>query len=340
MRVVIIGGGFAGIAAKCKYPKESILIDKSDRFLLTPKLIDTIAYGENSTHYRKPDVLAEVVNVNFREKKVITDMGDISYDKLIIALGYSQDLSKIKGAKDHVMKLETFNDALKIREEIVKAKSLIAIGGGDLGVEVIGSTVELLSRFKRMKKERIMLINRGHRILPHMPEQISLRAERILSQLGVELVLNASVEEIRGKTVITDKGEFSADHVFYAGGIKGSDFLEKLKLSLKNGKMEVNEDLSSVDYKDVYGAGACASTFYPSNADVSMQSGIHAITNAIEGRDDKFKPRALADVVDIDSNFMGVFLGSPIVGFPAKLLKTIAFVNVYYKINRVNLLTR
>jgi len=100
--------------------------------------------------------------------------------------------------------------------------------------------------------------------------------------------------------------------------------------------MEVNEDLSSVDYKDVYGAGACASTFYPSTAQISMQAGVHAITNAIESREDKFRPKSLADVVDIDNNFMGVFMGSPIMGSFAKILKTIALTNVYYKINMVN----
>ncbi|ARM74789.1 NAD(P)/FAD-dependent oxidoreductase [Acidianus manzaensis] len=335
MRTVIIGGGFAGISAKCKYP-DSILIDKNEYFLMTPKLVDTIANGESSLFYRKPDVNAEVLNINFQEKKIITNKGNISYDKLIIALGYSQDLSKIKGAKDHVMKLETFEDAMKIRNEIEKANTLIVIGGGDLGVEVIGSTVELLSKIKRKGKERVVLINRGPRILPHMPEKISLEAERILTELGVELILNVSVEEIRGKTVITNKGDFSGDHIFYAGGIKGPDFLSKLKISLKNEKIEVNEDLSSVDYKDVYGAGACASIFYPSTAEVSMQSGVHAITNAVEGRDDKFEPKPLADVVDIDNNFMGVFMGFPIIGSYAKILKSLALINVYYKINKVN----
>ncbi|AWR96309.1 NAD(P)/FAD-dependent oxidoreductase [Acidianus sulfidivorans JP7] len=334
-RIVILGGGFAGIAAKCKYPN-SILIDKSEYLLMTPKLVDTIANGENSLVYRKPDILAEVMDIKFNEKKIITNKGDINYDKLIIALGYSQDLSKIKGAKDHVMKLENFDDAIKIMSEIEKANSLIVIGGGDLGVEVLGSTVELLSKIKRKGKEKVILLNRGNRILPHMPEQISLEAEKILTELGVELILNSSVEEIKGKTVVTNKGEFSADHIFYAGGIKGPNFFNNLKLSLKNGKMEVNEDLSSVDYKDVYGAGACASTFYPSNAEVSMQSGVQAILNAVEGREDKFKPKPLADIVDVDNNFMGVFMGFPVKGTFAKLLKNIALANVYYKIDRIN----
>jgi len=219
MRVIIIGGGFAGISAKSKYP-DAILIDKSEYFLMTPELVDTIANGKSAIYYRKPDVKAEVLKVNFNEKKIITDKGNITYDKLIIALGYSQDLSKIKGAKEHVMKLETFDDALKIREEMERAKTLIVIGGGDLGVEVLGATIELLSKVSRKNKERLILINRGKRILPHMAEEISLMAERILSEVGVELILGASVEEIKGKTVVTDKGEFSADHFFMLEGLK------------------------------------------------------------------------------------------------------------------------
>ncbi|AAK43064.1 NAD(P)/FAD-dependent oxidoreductase [Saccharolobus solfataricus] len=335
MRVVIVGGGFAGIAAKSKYPN-AILIDRSEYFLMTPKIVHTLADGESALVYRKPDIVAEVVNIKFNEKKIITNKGEISYDKLIISLGYSQDLSKIKGANEHVMKLESFEDAIKMHNEIEKARTLIVIGGGDLGVEVVGSTIELVSKIKRKGKERVILINRGARILPHMPPQISLKAENILAELGVEVILDASVEEIRGKTVITSKGEFSGDHIFYAGGIKGSNFLTNLKLSLKDGKINVNEDLSSVDYKDVYGAGVCASTFYPSNAEISMQSGVHAILNAIEGRDEKFKPMPLGDIVDIDNNFMGVFMGLPVRGNFAKLLKRIALAKVYYTINKVN----
>ncbi len=336
MRIVILGGGFAGIAAKCAY-EEAILIDKQDSFLLTPKLVDTIAKGESAIFYRKPDIKAEVLKINFKEKKVITTLGEINYDKLIVALGYEQDLSKIKGAQNHVMKLESFNDAIKIREEVDKAKSLIVIGGGDLGIELIGSTIELLGKIKR--KEKMILINRGNRILPHMPDEISLYAEKILSNLGVELILGAEVNEIRGKEVITNKGTFSADHIFYAGGIKGPNILNSLGFTTKNSKMVVNEDLSSVDYKDVYGAGACASLKYPSNAEVSMQSGVHAIRNALNGNEEKFTPRSLADIVDVDNNFMGVFLGTPVKDSFARLLKSLALTNVLYKINRVNFLT-
>ncbi|MBB5254979.1 NAD(P)/FAD-dependent oxidoreductase [Sulfurisphaera ohwakuensis] len=333
MRIVILGGGFAGIAAKSVY-KDAILIDKDDKFLLTPRLVDTIAKGDSALFYRKPDIQAEVLKINFREKKVITNKGEIPYDKLIVALGYKQDLTKIKGAKDHVMKLESFEDALKIREEIRKAKSLIVIGGGDLGIELIGSTIELLGKIKG--KEKITLINRGKRILPHMPEEISLTAEKILTELGVELLLDTSVEEIKGKQVITNQGTFSADHIFYAGGIRGPDILNSLGFTTENYKMVVNDDLSSVDYKDVYGAGACASLKYPSNAEVSMQSGVHAINNALTGSEEKFKPKQLADVVEIDNNFLGIFMGIPIRGSVARLLKSFALTRVLYKINRIN----
>ncbi|AWR93239.1 NAD(P)/FAD-dependent oxidoreductase [Acidianus brierleyi] len=335
MRIVILGGGFAGIAAKCAY-ENSILIDKEDKFLLTPKLVDTIAKGESALFYRRPDIKAEVLKINFKDKKITTTKGEINYDKLIVALGYQQDLTRIKGAQDHVMKLENFEDALKIREEINKAKSLIVIGGGDLGVEVIGSTIELLGKIKG--KERIILINRGKRVLPHMPEEISLYAEKILTELGIELFLDTAVNEIKGKEVNTTQGTFSADHIFYAGGIRGPNILNSLGFTTKNYKMEVNDDLSSVDYKDVYGAGACASLKYPSNAEVSMQSGVHAIYNALNDSEEKFNPKSLADVVEINNSFLGVFMGMPIKGSFARLLKSLALANVLYKINKINFL--
>jgi NADH dehydrogenase len=336
MRVVILGGGFAGVAAKVYYPK-AILIDRWDYFLMTPKLSDFIARGDRAAFPRRPDLRASVLNVDFRGKRVITDKGEVSYDRLVIALGYRQDLSRIKGAEEHVMKLESLEDAMKVREEVGRARRMIVIGGGDLGVEVVGSTVELLSRVRG--KERITLINRGPRVLPHMPPEISLMAEDALRKLGVEIVDNAEVEEIRGKVVETNRGEFAGDHIFFAGGIGGPSILKSMGLTTKDSKMVVNEDLSSVDHSDVYGAGACTSLSFPSNAQVSMQSGVHAVRNTITGNGEKFRPKSLADVVEVSGQFVGVFMGSTVTGGAASLLKAVALTNVFYKVKTVNFLS-
>ena len=167
-RVVILGAGFAGISAKLYYPK-SILIDSSDKFFLTPRSIDLIEGKETISSVlipRKVDVLAEVRSIDFRNKRVITSAGDIKYDKLIISLGFSQDLVKIRGAEKYALKYESIYDVLNLKERLKSSKRVVIIGGGALGVELAGV-------IGKSREKEVYIIEAESRLLPVFNEELS-----------------------------------------------------------------------------------------------------------------------------------------------------------------------
>jgi NADH dehydrogenase len=112
VRTIILGAGFAGISAKLAYP-EAILIDEKDYITITPRLIEVIERDLPISYalmQRKVDLKAKIIGVDFKDKVVKTTEGNIKFDKLIVALGYEQDISKIKGAEKHALKFFSLKD--------------------------------------------------------------------------------------------------------------------------------------------------------------------------------------------------------------------------------------
>ncbi|BCU67604.1 FAD-dependent oxidoreductase [Sulfolobales archaeon HS-7] len=334
MKIAILGGGFAGISAKLNL-KNALLIDESDFFTVTPKLTDVIS-GEDpklSKLFRRVDIRAKVREIDLRSKEILTTDGKLTYDKLIIAMGYKQNVNRIKGG-DKLLRLETTEDALKFKEEISKSRSICVIGGGDLGVEVIGSTVELVSK---LSDKQITIVNRGNRLLPHMPLEISLSVEDILMKKGVTLLFNTEVEGVEGNKVITSKETITADHIFFAGGLKGPDVEVKPNIERVNDRFIVNDDLSLPGFEDTYAIGYSAYLKgTPGTAEIALQQGTFVARN-ITSRKEKFVAKPLADVIKVDQEYLGIFLGKPVKGNFARALKEIAITNTIAKVNRINI---
>jgi NADH dehydrogenase len=306
MRIVILGGGFAGLSALKTH--DSIMIDNKDYFILTHKLIDVVKTGDPSiAKIPYPKVLkATVKSINFRKKVVITTAGEIAYDKLIISLGYSQRL--IEGAT----KFENIEDALRIREGLLRAKTVVIIGGGNLGVE-------LASLAREMGKE-VYLIEGQSRLLNFMSQESSAYAEKKLREMGVNVLFNTKVEKIEDNTVYAEDQKIRGDLIVSSIGFKGPSILKELGLTTINDRMVVNEYLQSVDQEDVYGAGDCSTTkeFIPMSAQVAVQAGRTAMLNAI-GFERKFSYRQYAIIVRIGNESFGDLLGKFVRGRVAEL---------------------
>lgn len=138
MRTIIIGGGFAGLSAM--KVNKSLLIDEKDYFTLTHKLVDVFKTGNPNLAkipYREGNFLrARVREIDFRRNKVITEMGAFDYDKLLIAAGYSQKIFP------NTLKIENIDDALNLRQRVMKSKKVTILGGGLLGVELASACKE------------------------------------------------------------------------------------------------------------------------------------------------------------------------------------------------------
>jgi len=199
MKVVILGGGFAGISAKLSYPN-SILIDENDFVVNTPKLVEVIENVDleisHALIHRKVDLKAKVLKVDFKEKEVITTEGKVKFDKLIISLGYEQDLSKIKGAEKYAIGF-TIQNIEKIRK-FREGSTVTILGGGALGIELAGA----------LKKRgfNVNLIEAEKRLVPYLSSNFSTEVQKALEELGVNIILNGKVDEVKENEVITSQG--------------------------------------------------------------------------------------------------------------------------------------
>lgn len=325
-RVVVLGGGFAGSAAKVSRG-EVFLVDSEDYLTLTPKLVDVVQGADPSSALieRTVDLKAQVREIDVRSKTVRTSLGEIKYDKLILALGYEQSLG-VKGAERYALKFERLKDALRLREESGKVKRIIIVGGGSLGVELAG-----------VLGKKAVLVEGGKRLISFMPPEVSDYARKILEERGVQVLLGTSVEEIKKDQVITSSGTFKSDLTVLATGYAGSPIVKEIGAEQRGGRMLVDRSLRSVSLEDVFGAGDCAvfkDGFYPMSAQVALKSGKVAARNAL-GKEVPFTPSQIAVILRIGEEYFGTLAGKFVRGNTAKFLKEAALALVRSRLRRL-----
>ena len=321
--IVVLGGGFAGLSALSQFPS-ALVLDRKDYFTLTPWIID-YACGSVSEDYvirRYNAVRINWVKPDFKDKVILTDKGKFNYDKLLICLGHKQNLPRVKGAKEYALKIETFEDAKKVREEVAKVKDVVVIGGGATGVELAGN-------LKLNRGVNVTLVQRRNRLLPTMTTSSSEKAKKVLEEVGVNVMLETEAQEVKARSVVTNRGEVPSELTIFAGGLKGPEIIDEFGHPNKNHRMIVDKELRSIDHKDVYGAGDCA-TFedseVPMSADVAINMGKTAMKNAL-GDSVKFEPKRIATILRIGNEYFGDLGDSYVEGGLAKVLKGLAYVH-------------
>jgi NADH dehydrogenase len=244
-RVVVIGGGFGGLAAAQALknaPVEVTLIDRRNFHLFQPLLYQVatgwlspanIASTLRATLKRQRNarvLLAEVIDIDVKARQVLLSDGAVDYDALIVATGSrhhyfgNNDWGKIAPG------LKTVEDATEIRRRIFVAfeaaeresdpqtlealLTFVIVGGGPTGVELAGALGEIANDTLRHdfrnidpSKARILLIEGSDRILPSYPSALSERAAVFLAKLGVKTDVKAVVTELHPGSVTVKRGE-------------------------------------------------------------------------------------------------------------------------------------
>ena len=185
--------------------------------------------GEGPSGSNLKTILAEVREINRASKEIILDSKEVvSYDKLIISAGSSYSYFGNNEWSNFSKGLKVINDALDIREKILKAfekaenekdenirkkyLNFVIIGGGPTGVELAGSISEIA--YKNMTKEfrnfnssdaNIYLLEAGERILPTYSESLSQKSYKYLTDFGVKIRIKERVVNIEEMCVTTDK---------------------------------------------------------------------------------------------------------------------------------------
>ncbi|WP_203292566.1 NAD(P)/FAD-dependent oxidoreductase [Luteirhabdus pelagi] len=260
-RIVVIGGGFAGISFINKIKKEDVqivLFDKHNYHTFQPLLYqvstsglepDSIAYPlrkifrkNKNFHFR----LAEVNYIHQDKKEIETSIGNLTYDYLIIATGTKTNYFGNENIARNSMPMKTVPQALNIRslmlQNIEKADitedeaerkrllNFVIAGAGPTGVELAGALAEfrkgiLEKDYTEMNEGEmhVHLLEGLDRVLPPMSEEASKKAQEFLEDLGVEIHLNTMIEDYDGKTVSTKSGKtFETEAFIWAAGVTGA----------------------------------------------------------------------------------------------------------------------
>jgi NADH dehydrogenase len=325
-QVVIVGGGFGGLYTAKYLANANVnvtLIDKRNFHLFQPLLYQvatgTLSPGDISSPLRAVFsksknthvLLGEVSDIDPKAQKVMMGNQVIPYDTLIVATGANHSYFGKDHWKDLAPGLKTVEDAIEMRRRIFGAfeaaekeadpekrsawLTFVIVGGGPTGVELAGAIAELA--YKTLKEDfrnidtsetKIMLLQGGDRILPHMAPDLSEEARVSLQELGVDIHTTTRVTNIENDIVTFKQGgEVSAIHsktILWAAGVKGSTMgqilAERTGVECDHaGRVIVEPDLTVRDYKNIFVIGDLANFSHqaikplPGVAPVAKQQG-------------------------------------------------------------------
>ena len=296
-KIVIVGGGFAGLnAAKALSHAvvDIILVDRKNHHLFQPLLYQVATATLAPTNIAQPIrsilrdqanvtvVLDSVVGFELEFKMVKLESGTILYyDYLIVATGATHSYFGHDEWAPFAPGLKTVEDAVSIRKRIFLAFEsaerqmletgtyepivFAVIGAGPTGVELAGAIADTAKiyldkdyRLIKPRDARVLLIEGIDRVLGPYPPKLSASAAEQLKGMGVELMLNTKVEKIEANLVTTDKGTIPCSVIIWAAGVAASPLGKMLGQVDKRGCVMVDDNLNVKSHKDVFVLGDLA----------------------------------------------------------------------------------
>ncbi|MHB8826384.1 MAG: NAD(P)/FAD-dependent oxidoreductase [Acidimicrobiales bacterium] len=296
--VVIIGGGFAGVAVARGLADKNVrvtIVDKHNFHTFLPLLYQVATAGLEPADVAYPirTIFGHATNIRFRHAQVrevdharsavILEGGaEMSFDHLVVATGATAAFFGVPGASRYAMPLYSLADARRLRNRLLLSLeaadvaaehanvklTFVVVGGGPTGVETAGALSELVRIAirrdgLRIRPEdvRVLLVDLAPRLLTAFPENASRYALRELSSMGVEINFGRSVVEVEEGHIRFDDGErLATAAVIWAAGVTASGTLaHDLQVSPgPGGRARVTADLRLVDSTNVWAVGDAA----------------------------------------------------------------------------------
>lgn len=294
-RVVIVGNGFAGLKLMRKIGSDGfqiVVLDKNNFHQFQPLLyqvataglepsaisfpIRKILQNEKDIHFR----IAELTGIIAEKKEIITNIGYLKYDYLVLAIGANTNFFGQQNIEHHALSMKTASDAILIRntilenferalletdqEKINEYLNIVLVGGGPTGVELAGALAEMKKYiFPKdypeldLSKMRIVLFEASSGLLAGMSTESAERSLKYLNKLGVEVRLKTRVVDYNGSCLkLFDGNTISTKTVIWAAGVKANS-VKGLSADVfgRGSRIKVDRFNRVINYKHIYALG-------------------------------------------------------------------------------------
>jgi NADH dehydrogenase len=316
-RVLVLGGGFAGIGAAQKLKKSDVdvvVVDKHDYHTFQPLLyqvatglleqpavghpIRDLFHGQDNARVHQDQVTA--IDLDAR-RVTFGELDPLSYDYLVLGLGAEVNFFGVEGAADHAFPLYTLADAVRLKDHVLRAweeadrkpeviedgaLNVVVVGGGPTGIETAGALAELYNGVFRkdypdvaVDRAKIILVEAGPELFPMFKQDIRDYTEKALAKRGVEVMTGEVVESITPRRVTLKSGtELPAHTLVWGAGLQGNALVQSLGLELERGnRIGVDSELRIPAHPEVYAVGDVAAITDQKTTQVLPQLGSVAL---------------------------------------------------------------
>jgi NADH dehydrogenase len=297
-RVLVLGGGFAGVGAARKLGKANadvVLVDRHDYHTFQPLLyqlatglIEATAVGHSLRDLLRHQDNATVhqdavrgIDLDAREVR-FEELDPITYDYLVLGLGASVNFFGTEGAAEHAFPMYTLADAMRLKDHVLRkweaadkhpelvddgALNIVVVGGGPTGVETAGALAELyranLAKDYRAipeDKARIVLVEAGPALFAMFKESLQEYTQAALEKRTVEVRTGTAVKSVSPTRVALASGDVLPAHTLVWGaGLKANKLVRSLGIELQRGdRIGVGSELTLSDHPEVYAVGDIA----------------------------------------------------------------------------------
>lgn len=316
-RVLILGGGFAGVGAAQKLEHadaDVVLVDRHEYHTFQPLLYqlatgllevtavghslrDLVGHHDNTTIHRGT---VSSVDLAAREAR-FEDLPPMTYDYLVLGVGAEVNFFGTEGATEHAFPMYTLPHAVNLKDHLLErwdavdhdprliedgALNVVVVGGGPTGVETAGAIAELYrSVFAKdypsigQDEARVILVEAGPELFSMFKPKLREYATKALTERTVEVKTGETVAAVAPNRVTLKSGEVIKAHTLVWGaGLQGNHFVQSLDLELERGKrIGVGDDLTLPGHPEVYVVGDVAAIYDTKREQVLPQLGSVAL---------------------------------------------------------------
>lgn len=370
-KIVILGAGYAGLKTAKQLQKknvnaEIILVNKNEYHYESTQLHEVAAGTEpgSKISFNIADVIDsnkvtfiqdEVTLIKKEEKKVIlAKKGEISYDYLVIALGFESETFGIPGVNEFSKPLVDIKTAEAARQYLdtnlanyAKSKneadlSIAVCGAGFTSIEYLGEITNCIPKLAEKlnfpaDKVKITCIEAMPTLLPMFSEKLGTYGIDVLKKRGVNFIVGTPIKEIKENTVVYEQEgelkELTANTVIWTTGVRGSAVVGESGFDERRGRVVVESDLSVAGFPEVFMIGDVSAVMdgdsgrpFPTTAQIALQQGAY-LGNALAAKlnnqsVEAFTYKPLGTVASIGNNVgLGNVMGKEVKGYIGSIMK-------------------